>query len=459
MQSNYGRLKQQLAAEKKARREEVRRKRRFDKRPVGKHESAKDNDEFAKLIARVSARKKEARISQSRMLSGLPASIAQYFVDDTAEPAVPVEDAVPVESAPAVAEEGTEEKEKEVVLLPSLVPPSRLSASQRQQWWHDTRVEMRRRVDADLFMAIGTQTAMGRRKHAVTGTPLVADAVAMDCEMVGVGRVDAQKSVLARISLVCEDGRVCYDEFVMGARKLAHVVDFRTDVSGITPEDLATQGMGFDTCMDEVFEVMKGRRVVGHSLSNDWAVLGSLKDRLRCAFYQMHVAGTAAHTCSSSDLDMSAKARAIAKHRLADSDWIWDSASIAPLHGYAGAMPVAKPGRFVRRRALRHLCELFVGIHIQSGEHDSVQDSLSAMLLFKCLRPETGRWQRGRAEEEKGQRDEQERGRRRERRRVVRLDRRRAKRGHFTKAEKRSRAEAEATDDFAGLTATPTFGM
>lgn len=58
--------------------------------------------------------------------------------------------------------------------------------------------------------------------------------IAMDCEMVGVG-FDGKKSALARVALVNSFGHVLYDKFVMPKE---NVTDYRTHVSGVTPEDL-----------------------------------------------------------------------------------------------------------------------------------------------------------------------------------------------------------------------------
>lgn len=59
-------------------------------------------------------------------------------------------------------------------------------------------------------------------------------ALAMDCEMVGVGK-DGVESALARVSLVNQHGHCIYDKFVRPREK---VTDFRTHVSGVRPCDL-----------------------------------------------------------------------------------------------------------------------------------------------------------------------------------------------------------------------------
>ncbi|XP_021574515.1 interferon-stimulated gene 20 kDa protein isoform X2 [Carlito syrichta] len=56
------------------------------------------------------------------------------------------------------------------------------------------------------------------------------EAVAMDCEMVGLGR--QRESGLARCSLVNYYGHVLYDKFI---RPEGEITDYRTRVSGVTP--------------------------------------------------------------------------------------------------------------------------------------------------------------------------------------------------------------------------------
>lgn len=59
-------------------------------------------------------------------------------------------------------------------------------------------------------------------------------AVAIDCEMVGVGP-DGEDSILARVSLVNQFGKCIYDKYVKPTER---VTDYRTAVSGIRPQDV-----------------------------------------------------------------------------------------------------------------------------------------------------------------------------------------------------------------------------
>ncbi|KAL2589546.1 hypothetical protein AAZV13_13G235800 [Glycine max] len=95
----------------------------------------------------------------------------------------------------------------------------------------------------------------------------LTDAVAMDCEMVGVGQ--GNKSALGRVTLVNKWGNVIYDEFV---RPIERVVDFRTKISGIRPRDLR-KAKDFWAAQKKVAELINGRILVGHALSNDLKAL------------------------------------------------------------------------------------------------------------------------------------------------------------------------------------------
>ncbi|NXX52743.1 REXO4 exonuclease, partial [Scopus umbretta] len=93
-------------------------------------------------------------------------------------------------------------------------------------------------------------------------------AVAMDCEMVGVGP-KGEDSIVARVSIVNQFGKCVYDKYV---KPTEEVTDYRTAVSGIRPENINT-GEDFNTVQKEVADILNGRILVGHALSNDLKVL------------------------------------------------------------------------------------------------------------------------------------------------------------------------------------------
>ncbi|XP_053990756.1 RNA exonuclease 4 isoform X2 [Hylaeus anthracinus] len=91
--------------------------------------------------------------------------------------------------------------------------------------------------------------------------------VAMDCEMVGIG--DGTESMIARVSIVNRHGFCVYDKYV---KPREPVQDYRTEVSGIRPQNLQT-GEQFDIVQKEVAEILRGRILVGHALKHDLDVL------------------------------------------------------------------------------------------------------------------------------------------------------------------------------------------
>ncbi|KAL5565328.1 hypothetical protein UlMin_028492 [Ulmus minor] len=158
----------------------------------------------------------------------------------------------------------------------------------------------------------------------------VTDALAMDCEMVGVSQ--GNKSALGRVTLVNKWGNVVYDEFV---RPIERVVDFRTEISGIRPRDLR-KAKDFREVQKKVAELIKGKILVGHALRNDLKVL-------------------------------------LLSHPKND---IRDTSEYPPFLGERS------------RKALRHLAAEFLNVEIQNGEHCPIDDARAAMLLYQKNRKE-----------------------------------------------------------------------
>ena len=127
-----------------------------------------------------------------------------------------------------------------------------------------------------------------RRKHKKTSSPPSSPKeiqipkeltpqeksqyIALDAEMVGVGP-HGQHSRLARITLANYDGECIYDTLV---QVVETVTDYRTFVSGITPQDLEEGGSAipFEECRSQVLELITDKIVIGHGLKNDFRVLG-----------------------------------------------------------------------------------------------------------------------------------------------------------------------------------------
>jgi RNA exonuclease 4 len=164
--------------------------------------------------------------------------------------------------------------------------------------------------------------------------------LALDCEMVGVGKY-GERSALARVSIVNWEGDVVLDKFVKVAEP---VTDYRTFVSGIRAEDLESdEAMDFDACCDLVANTLKDKIVVGHALKNDFDVMN-----IRLPWYMIR-----------------------------------DTARYEPLM----KLDPKDPGQLVAKR-LRDLAaeKLSLVIQQEGQEHCSVEDAGAAMELYKQAR-------------------------------------------------------------------------
>mmetsp|Transcript_21286 Transcript_21286/g.40428 ORF Transcript_21286/g.40428 Transcript_21286/m.40428 type:complete len:337 (-) Transcript_21286:99-1109(-) len=97
--------------------------------------------------------------------------------------------------------------------------------------------------------------------------PPKKEYLALDCEMCG---TLTGKSACARVVLVDWKGRTVLDEYVKPREK---VTDYRTFVSGITAENLV-DAPDIDVVRKKVQDLMAGKIIVGHGLSNDLECLG-----------------------------------------------------------------------------------------------------------------------------------------------------------------------------------------
>ncbi|KAI5253620.1 RNA exonuclease 4 isoform X2 [Manis pentadactyla] len=190
----------------------------------------------------------------------------------------------------------------------------------------------------EIEAALGPEAAniarkrLGQSKSSVTLVKEQAfggltKALAMDCEMVGVGP-KGEESIAARVSIVNQYGKCVYDKFIKPSQP---VTDYRTVVSGVRPE-LLKKGEDFEVVQKEVADILKGRILVGHALHNDLKVLF---------------------------LDHPKKK-------------IRDTQKYKPFKSHV------KSGR----PSLKLLAERILGIRVQQAEHCSIQDAQAAMRLY-----------------------------------------------------------------------------
>mmetsp|Transcript_26835 Transcript_26835/g.32929 ORF Transcript_26835/g.32929 Transcript_26835/m.32929 type:complete len:372 (-) Transcript_26835:523-1638(-) len=168
--------------------------------------------------------------------------------------------------------------------------------------------------------------------------------VALDCEMVGTG-IDGKNSALARVSLIGWGGldvqtQVLLDTFVKVPER---ITDFRTWVSGVRAKNInADTAMELHACRNMVGKLLKGKILIGHSLSNDLKAL-------------------------------------MLDHPRRD---VRDTARYGP---YMRARTV---GGRLQSRKLKDLAEEMLGLKIQQvgKSHSSIDDAGAAMELYKVVR-------------------------------------------------------------------------
>uniref|UniRef100_A0A1B6CVV7 RNA exonuclease 4 n=1 Tax=Clastoptera arizonana TaxID=38151 RepID=A0A1B6CVV7_9HEMI len=167
-------------------------------------------------------------------------------------------------------------------------------------------------------------------KNNDNSNPYFTKCVAIDCEMVGVDE-DAKSNMLARVSIVNSFGDCVYDKFV---KPIEEVVDYRTKVSGIRPENLEN-GEDFAKVQKEVAEILKGRTLIGHALKHDLSVLFLTHPRVA----------------------------------------IRDTSKYKKLCEGFKTTP-----------SLKKLTAKYLGVNIQNDEHCSIEDAKAAMMLYMMFR-------------------------------------------------------------------------
>lgn len=87
--------------------------------------------------------------------------------------------------------------------------------------------------------------------------------LALDCEMV---QTQSSSDSLARVSIVNYNGHTVYDKYV---RPESRVIDYRTWVSGVTPQNLKEENgaIPLKQALKEVHQLLNNAKIiVGHSL-------------------------------------------------------------------------------------------------------------------------------------------------------------------------------------------------
>uniref|UniRef100_A0A7S1EUF4 Exonuclease domain-containing protein n=1 Tax=Timspurckia oligopyrenoides TaxID=708627 RepID=A0A7S1EUF4_9RHOD len=182
-------------------------------------------------------------------------------------------------------------------------------------------------------------TASQHTTHSLCGIPEGVErtrVIALDCEFVGVG-VEGKFNAPARVSIVNFKEETLMDVYV----RIPHdqIVDYRTEVSGITREKLeGSDAIAFGDMQRIVKEICESKIVVGHGLSAD---LDALRIDVKFALRR-------------------------------------DTAMYKPIRNAAGLHRSKRP-------ALRVLASRLLSMEIQTGQHDSRMDAIAALRLYKLF--------------------------------------------------------------------------
>ncbi|KAJ5214871.1 hypothetical protein N7468_010550 [Penicillium chermesinum] len=192
-----------------------------------------------------------------------------------------------------------------------------------------TGVTLRRKSSAGESSVTKTEPLSSKVNEGLSKTAEIGKYIAMDCEMVGVGPNPDNDSVLARVSIVNFNGDQVYDSYV---RPKEEVTDWRTHVSGIAPKHMV-EARTLEAVQKDVAEIMDGRILVGHAVSNDL-------DALLLPHPKRDIRDTSKHP---------------AYRKIA-----------------GGGSP-----------RLKMPAEHFLGWKIQQGAHSSVEDARATMMLYQ----------------------------------------------------------------------------
>lgn len=176
----------------------------------------------------------------------------------------------------------------------------------------------------------------------------VTDVVAIDCEMV---EVDRFSEGLARVSIVNYHGVILLDKFVIPEGN--RVTNFRTWVSGVTPEKLklSNGAIPFKKAKQMAHEILKDKIIVGHSLKHDFTVL-EFPEEMR----------------------PKERVRDLIAYRKYQSGY-------EPIKQVLGMPQSNSHGA----KSLKKLSAEFLGIKIQEGAHSSVIDARASMALYRIV--------------------------------------------------------------------------
>eukprot|EP00794_Sanderia_malayensis_P004926 gene4926-5573_t len=215
-----------------------------------------------------------------------------------------------------------------------------MSAFYQRMLVHRKKAEMGKKVSNIERQKAKTNLSMSAKKQIKKNgkrkvDKIAENIVAIDCEMVGVGK--GRKSALARCSIVDYDGNVIFDKYVKPNGK---ITDYRTRYSGIMPNHMRN-ATTFTDAQSKVKEIISDKWIIGHSIDSDLGILQI-------------------------------------KHK---ATRLRDTSKFISLRLIAGLPIFQTP-------SLRKLSKAILGLDIQSNSHCSVEDARAAMDLYRKVEDE-----------------------------------------------------------------------
>ncbi|KAF8599926.1 ribonuclease H-like protein [Ceratobasidium sp. AG-I] len=256
-----------------------------------------------------------------------------------------------------VASRRTRPKEEAIISAPAF-PRGTEPTSSKQLLGSDVATLVdQTNEDKNLTQLKHLVLGIGKSGETLTDEP--GRYLALDCEMVGVGE-DGKESSLARASVVDFHGRVVLDEFVQQRER---VTDYRTQYSGIRPEDMV-EAKPFKDIQTRIADLLAPpeRILVGHALSNDLAALLLTHPASRTRDTQLYVGRKPTNRPAKST--GKGKQNADATNATNVTPSLWDKYRTP-------------------RVALKRLTKEELGLDIQSGEHSSITDARAAMAIYR----------------------------------------------------------------------------
>ncbi|VDO05476.1 unnamed protein product [Rodentolepis nana] len=218
-----------------------------------------------------------------------------------------------------------------------------------------------------------------------------AGPIALDCEMVGVG--NNKRSALARVSIVDYTGRVIYDVI---SRPDEPITDFRTRYSGIRPIDME-DALSFERVQTDVKKIIERQEMMLLEFFHQPAQ--SLPLNKPVTDYRTQFSGIRPEDLVNA-LPLKVvrqKVIRIIKNRIVVGHAIWNDFEVLRLsHPHylirdtcTAPYPRVRLGRGKRGLvALRDLYFEFFGKEIQQNEHSSVEDARATMEIYRQVEKE-----------------------------------------------------------------------